>query len=263
MFARMAIALLFASGPALNLTGLTPEEKGRVVAFEMERRNFDGYGDLTFEEEMIVENRYGQKVARQLSVFALEAPGDGEKVLVVFSDPADVRGVAALVHTHKSSPDDMWMYIPRSERVRRVSAENKGGSFMGTDFANEDITHPEPEKFTGYRWLRDEVYKGQKCFVVERSPLEKSSIYTKQVMWIDQDHYRVLKAELYNREQQHEKTLHFLGYKRYLENHWRPSEFRMVNHFTGSTTRLITKDWRFRVGLKDSDFTTNGLRIPR
>jgi hypothetical protein len=263
MIVPLLLALIFAGLATADLSALNPEEKGRAAAFEAERRNFDGYGDLTVQEELIVENRYGQKVTRHASVFSLEVPGDGDKVLVVLSGPADVRGTAALVHGHKTAADDMWVYSPALERVRRVSAENKGGAFMGTDFANEDITHPEPEKFTRYRWLRDELYEGENCFVVERYPIENSSIYSRHVLWIDHVHFRILKADLFNKKNEHEKTLYFLGYQKYLENHWRPSEFKMVNHFTGSSTRLVIKEWRFRVGLKDSDFTLHGLRIER
>ncbi|HWP59667.1 MAG TPA: outer membrane lipoprotein-sorting protein [Candidatus Acidoferrales bacterium] len=263
MIVPLLLAAIFAELTAADLAALGPEEKGRAAAFEMERRNFDGFGDLTIQEELIIENRYGQKVTRQISVYMLEVPGDGDKVLVVLSGPADVRGTAALVHGHKTTPDDMWVYSPAVERVRRISAENKGGAFMGSDFANEDITHPEPEKFTRYRWLRDEVYEGENCFVVERYPLENSSIYSRQVLWIDHAQFRILKVDFFNKNNEHEKTLHFLGYQKYLENHWRPGELKMVNHFTGTSTRVVFKEWKFRVGLKDSDFTLHGLRIER
>jgi hypothetical protein len=37
----------------------------------------------------------------------------------------------------------------------------------------------------------------------------------------------------------------------------------MVNHQTGKSTTLRWKDYRFRTGLKDSDFTRNSLKRAR
>ena len=242
-----------------------PEEsadKARAIMLESEHRNFDRYGDLRLDEEVIVENRWGKEVTRHLKVFLLEVLGEGEKGLIVFQSPADVKGVASLFHTHKKEADDMWMFFPRQRRIRRVSTDNKGGAFMGTDFSIEDAVHYEPEKYT-YSWLREEIHDGEDCFVIERFPLERSSTYSSQVIWIDKKHYRVLKADHYNRRGRFTKTLHFFGYKEYFKDHWRPGKMKMINHVDQSITRVLMKNWSFNVGLRESVFTLNGLRLQR
>ena len=60
-----------------------------------------------------------------------------------------------LTHSHKVEDDDQWLYLPALKRVKRISSSNKAGSFMGSEFAYEDMTSQEIEKYS-YRWLRDE-----------------------------------------------------------------------------------------------------------
>ena len=98
--------------------------------------------------------------------------------------PADVKGTALLTFSHKTGNDDQWLYLPALKRVKRISSSNKSGPFMGSEFAYEDISSEEVEKYT-YRYIRDEDFDGQATFVVERYPVDKKSGYTRQVVWVD------------------------------------------------------------------------------
>ena len=131
---------------------------------------------------------------------------------------------------------------------------------MGSEFAYEDITSQEIEKYT-YKWIRDEVYNDQDCFVVEFYPVDKkNSGYTRQVTWIDKAEYRVLKVEYYDRKDSHLKTLTASGYNEYLNQYWRPDTLHMVNHQTGKSTELIWSNYKFKTGLTDNDFNQNSLK---
>ena len=132
----------------------TPEEIGLEIAREARARE-GGFDDFTARQVMVLRNRRGQESRRQLRVQVLEVPDDGDKCLFVFDDPRDVRGTAFLVHAHREGADDQWIYLPALRRVKRISSANRSGSFMGSEFAYEDMTPPEVEKYT-YRYLRDE-----------------------------------------------------------------------------------------------------------
>ena len=71
---------------------------------------------------------------------------------------------ALLIHVHGESADDQWLYLPALKRVKRISSSNRSGSFMGSEFAYEDLTAPAVEKFT-YRYLRDEPCGDLTCTV--------------------------------------------------------------------------------------------------
>ncbi len=134
---------------------------------------------------MILKNKHGQQSARKIRVRTLEVEGDGDKSLTIFDNPRDVKGTAFLTFSHKQGDDDQWLYLPALKRVKRISARNKSGSFVGSEFAYEDISSREVAKYT-YRWIRNEVYAGQACFVIERYPVDKkNSGYKRQVVWTD------------------------------------------------------------------------------
>lgn len=246
----------------LATAAATPEEKGLAIAREADRRD-TGFENSTANMRMVLKNKHGQESVRKIRVRTLEVADDGDKSLTIFDNPRDVKGTAFLTFSHKQGDDDQWLYLPALKRVKRISSRNKSGSFMGSEFAYEDISSQEVEKYT-YKWIRDEVYDSQQCFVVERYPVDKkNSGYTRQVIWIDRKEYRTLKVNYFDRKNSHLKTLTFTGYKKYLDKYWRPDEMNMINHQTGKSTQLVFTNYKFRTGLKDRDFNKNSLKRAR
>lgn len=237
----------------------TPEEKGLAIAKEADRQD-EGFGDSTSDMLMILRNRHGQESIRKIRGRTLEVKDDGDKSLSIFDNPRDVKGTAFLTFSHKKGDDDQWLYLPALKRVKRISSRNKSGSFMGSEFAYEDISSQEVEKYT-YKWIRDEMYDGQKCYIIERYPVDKkNSGYTRQVIWIDKTEYRTFKVDYYDRKKSLLKTLTFEGYQKYNGRFWRPDKMNMVNHQNGKSTRLENSNYKFGVGLKDRDFNKNSLK---
>lgn len=143
----------------------TPEEKGLEIAIEADKRDA-GFKDMSANMTMTLRNRHGKESIRKIRLKGLEVEGDGDKSLSIFDSPRDVKGTAFLSFSHRTGDDDQWLYLPALKRVKRISSRNKSGSFMGSEFAYEDITSQEVKKYT-YRWVRDEVYDDKECFVIE------------------------------------------------------------------------------------------------
>lgn len=245
------------------LAAETPEEKGLAIAQEVDRRDL-GWESSETVLRMVLRNRHGQTSTRELSIQALETngPGLGDKSLTVFSSPRDVNGTAFLSHTKILEPDDQWLYLPALKRVKRISSSNKSGSFMGSEFAFEDLTSQEVEKFD-YKYLRDENQAGQDCFVVERYPVYPNSGYTRQITWIDKAEYRLLKIEFYDRKNSLLKTLLLQDYRQYKDKYWRAQKMSMMNHQTGKSTELSFDEFRFAIGLTETAFTSSRLMKAR
>ncbi len=239
----------------------TPEQKGLAIAEEADRRNI-GWQDSTADMTMVLRNKRGDESVRTLRVQSLEMQDDGDKSLTIFDEPKDVRGTALLTFTHKVDADDQWLYLPALKRVKRIASRNKSGPFMGSEFAFEDLSSQEIEKYS-YKYLRDEACGTLTCFVVERFPKDEYSGYTRQIAWIDQTEYRVQKVDYYDRKESLLKTLTASGYTQYLGKFWRPSENLMVNHQTGKSTVLTWDNYKFQNGLSDNDFTKNSLKRAR
>jgi len=243
--------------PALAFAGAA-EDKGLEIAKEADRRD-EGFGDSRSNMVMILRNKRGQESKRELEIRTLEVKDDGDKSLTVFHTPRDVRGTALLTFSHGVDPDEQWLYLPALRRVKRIASNNKSGPFMGSEFAYEDLSSQEVEKYT-YKYLKDDKVDGVDCFLIEQYPVDKDSGYTRLQTWIDKDEYRMRKIDFYDRKGARLKTLTPGDYKQYLGKHWRALKMSMINHQTGKSTELVWSEFKFKTGLKDGDFTRTRLQ---
>jgi len=241
-----------------SLQAQTPEEQGLAIAQEADKRD-SGFGNYTSDVKMILKNKHGQESTREIRSRTLEVDGDGDKSMTIFDKPRDVKGTALLSFTHKEGPDDQWLYLPALKRVKRIASDNKSGPFMGSEFAYEDISSQEVEKYT-YKFLRDDSFDGMEVFVFERYPVDKKSGYTRQIVWMDKEYYKERKIEFYDRKNSLLKTLLFTDYHQYLDQYWRAHDMHMENHQTGKSTSLLQSNYQYRTGLKDRDFDKNSLK---
>ncbi|MDH5747796.1 MAG: outer membrane lipoprotein-sorting protein [Rhodospirillales bacterium] len=255
--AAAVMVLLTACTLAVTAKAETPEEKGLAIALEADRRD-TGFTDTTADLLMILRNKQGDESRREIRYRALEVDGDGDKALMIFNTPRDIKDTKLLTFSHKTGPDDQWLFLPALKRVKRISSSNKSGPFVGSEFAYEDMASQEVEKYT-YRHLRDEPCGALTCFVVERKPTDQKSGYNRQVIWLDQAHYRSQKVDYYDRRDSLLKTLVFSGYRQYLEKHWRADEMDMQNHQTGKGTKLIWSNYNFKTGLTEDVFRKKTL----
>lgn len=263
MPSRRLLNSLFAA--ALLATGTlahaeSAADKGHAIAAEADKRD-RGFKDSEAQLTMILRNAQGQESRRVLKIRILESPDATDKSLVVFDAPKDIAGTALLSFAHGVDPDDQWLYLPDVGRVKRISGANRSGPFMGSEFAYEDMSAPELEKYT-YTYVRDEPCGALRCQVIERKPRYADSGYTREVIWLDTEHYRPWKVTFHDRRDEHFKTLEYSDYKAY-GRYWRAHRMVMTNLRTGKSTELQFSGYRFGVGFADADFSQNALKRTR
>lgn len=232
--------------------------KGLQIAQDADNKD-SGWGFQSSRIEMILRNRAGKESRRKIGTKQMEVDNDGDKTLSLFYEPRDVRGTAMLTFSHGIDPDDQWLYLPAVKRVKRISSRNKSGPFMGSEFAFEDLSSQELDKYT-YRYIGEEQCQHFNCFIIERIPTYKNSGYTRQLVWIDKLELRSMKIEFYDRKNQLLKTLESYGFQKYAGKYWRPDRMEMINHQTGKSTTLMWYDYDFNTPLKNSDFNKNALK---
>lgn len=232
-------------------------DKGLAIAVEADRRD-SGFGDTTVDLTMLIASSPDSITSREMRQMVLETADDGDKSIMVFDRPRDLKGTAILTFTHKTESDEQWLYLPALKRVKRISSADKSGPFMGSEFAYEDFSSQEVEKYR-YKYLRDEAMNGEQCFVVERIPTDKNSGYTRQITWVDQSEYRLQRVDYYDRKDTLLKSMVPVDYQQYLDRHWRPGELIMTNHQTGKSTTLAFKNYQFQTGLQDADFSPSAI----
>lgn len=252
------MTLILAGGSIQSLRAETMEEKGLGIAKLVDSHD-TGWVNQVADVQMILKNKSGQESKRQMKLKSLEVTGDGDKSLTIFKSPRDVKGTSFLSFSHPLKSDDQWLYLPALRRVKRISSDNKSGPFMGSEFAYEDISSQEVEKYT-YKYVKADKVNGQDGHVIERYPVDKNSGYTKQVVWVDAKKYRLQKIDFYDRKGSLLKTLTYTGYKSYAKDTWRADLMTMINHQSGKSTQLVWNNYRFGVKINERDFDKNALK---
>ena len=236
-------------------------DKGRAIAEAADQYD-QGFVNQTASVTMILENSHGQKAERELRIKILEVNDDGDKSMTIFDSPADVKGTSFLSFSHALDPDEQWLYLPSLKRVKRISSNNKSGPFMGSEFAYEDLSSQELDKYS-YLYIEPQTVLGEPGHVIERRPVDPNSGYTKQLVWIDGTHWRTEKIEFYDRKKELLKTVQYIDYQQYPNNKWRADRMVMHNHQTGKSTTLNWRNIEFGADLSARDFDRNALKRVR
>ncbi|RAP28300.1 outer membrane lipoprotein-sorting protein [Candidatus Marinamargulisbacteria bacterium SCGC AG-343-D04] len=260
-FGGLARVFLFmiVSSVALYATELDKVDinKGYRISLENQEVN-NGFVTQQSMVKMILINAHGDKVERRMSFMGMEVDGDGDKSLITFLYPADVKGTKTLTWSHKEGPDDMWLLLPALNRVKRINSRNKSGSFMGSEFSYEDISSDEAEKYT-YNFIEDSTLDGREVWVIERYPKDKNSGYSKQVTYVDKEYRNPWKIVYFDRKGELLKTSVFSQYKK-IDRWWLFNRIEVMNHQTQKSSILEWQNRELGNNLKSSLFTKQYLK---
>jgi len=194
----------------LSVTGYSSELTGRDIMQKMD--DTDTSLTMKIDTTMVIK-RGKQQLVRVMKSFRKKY-GDDEKSLIIFDKPADVRDTMYLTWTYEdiNREDDMWMYLPAEALVRRISSGGKKGSFMRSDFANEDIQKREVDDDV-HKYLGRKDFSGINCYVVENTPVKKKDTnYSKRVTWVHPDLFLPVRMEYYDKRGKILKTATYGGY---------------------------------------------------
>jgi hypothetical protein len=173
-----------------------------------------GMNSLEMTSSLQILDDKGRERVRKMEI------GTGEfnevtKTMIRFLEPAEVRGTTLLVYDYKDKPDDMWIYLPALRKNRRIVSDEKGKSFMGSEFSNVDLSVPDPQDFS-YSMLQAGNFQGKDCWKVEATPansqVQNEYGYSKRVMWIEKNTFLTWKIESYDNRGQLLKVELFSDY---------------------------------------------------
>src|SRR3954449_3980963 len=145
----VVIAAWIPAQPARS--SLTAEQIARRV------QDRDTGRDSRAEMRMKLFDRHGRVRERAMTIVTLRGrvnPGapatapDGDRLLIRFTYPNDIRGTGFLVWEHPKGDDERFLYLPSLGRVRRIAGSESQESFVGSDFSYEDIGGREFDDYT-------------------------------------------------------------------------------------------------------------------
>lgn len=244
-----------------------PGQAAEPDAREVMEKNFQAskIRSLRVDTTMLLVTARNETRERRTTVLMkLQPNGIDSKLLVKFHSPADIRGTGFLQIEHIDGDDDQWIYLPALKRSRRLVANNKKDSFVGSDFSYGDISLPKVELYQ-HRLLRSELVDAQECFVVESVPasdvVKANSGYSRKISWIRKDTFIEAKVEYHDLSGRLLKTQRTNDHQPVQAGPARsfPRYREMVNHQTGHKTIIRVNGLESEVRVSDDQFTTRYL----
>lgn len=140
---------------------------------------------------MVLVSRSGAERVREME---MKVRRDGEVLssYTRFTSPSDVSGTQLVMVDNPSQVDDQLLYLPALKRVQRIAGRARTGSFMGSDFAFEDLelsgsddaTHTIVEE-TDELWVIETVPGDSALYAKIRSTITKADVVPRQIEYFD------------------------------------------------------------------------------
>jgi len=188
-----------------------------------------------------------------------ETEGSKQKYFIYFHEPGDVRRMTFMVWKDPVKEDQRWIFIPAVDLVRRIAANDKRSSFVGSDFTYEDISGRDVDA-DSHTLLREEQLDGRESYVIQSIPKEAVE-YTKRISWIDKQNLLPLKEAYYDAQDELYRV--FTADKIEEIGGWPTVTQRsMKNVKTGHRTKVVFDTIVYDLGLVDKDFSERRMRRP-
>ncbi|MFC1516128.1 outer membrane lipoprotein-sorting protein [Thermodesulfobacteriota bacterium] len=206
---------------------------GRRIMEEVLKRH-ELYPYVFEEQSMILIDSAGNRDVRKVRRFSRIEEDGTVKYLLIFDNPAEIRGVALLAIRHHTGQVDSHIYLPAfgSEMIS-TAGNRRGGHFLGTDFAIEDLT---VEVLSDFRYIRGTDHEIDKIpyFVIEAFPInvevERSTGYGLRRHFIRQDNFFIVRTDYYDPRGRFLKQRTHHDLKRVDGDMWRNNMILMENH---------------------------------
>jgi hypothetical protein len=273
----MALLLLVPGRPetrAVAGTGQPAPLTADAVARQVQDRSTGR--DSRSSMRMKLFDRHNRVRERALSIVTLrgrEVPGapptapDGDRLLIRFTYPNDIRGTGFLVWEHPKSDDERFLYLPSLGRVRRIAGSEAQESFVGSDFTYEDIGGREFEDYAyafagpdgqNASWTPPGGGPSRPAWRLESRRKDASAEFPRVVSIVLKDAFIVAGADVYNRRNERQKVYTVRRIDQ-IEGIWTVMESEMTNGIEKTRTELDDETMDYNVGLRESDFSRREL----
>jgi len=256
-FRQIALSLLAAVVVASAPAGAADLSGEEIIKRSQETFYYAG-NDLRAKVRMKLIDAQGNVRERELTMLRINLGRSGEqRYYVYFHGPADVKGTSFLVWKYPAKEDERWIFVPALMQVKRVAADDKRSSFVGSDFTFEDVSGRDPEDET-HKFLRKEKLDERPVYVVESKP--KAPVeYSRRLSWIDTERWLPLKEDYFDARNEPLRT--FTADKvEQVGKQWTVMARSMKNLQSGHRTEVVFQEVEYGVGLNEDIFTERHLR---
>ncbi|MSQ82228.1 MAG: outer membrane lipoprotein-sorting protein [Myxococcales bacterium] len=184
---------------------------------------------------------------------------DGKlKSRVTFLEPADTVGTELLILEEAAGQASQYLWLPKTQRLRRISGAQRNEAFMGTDFSFGDLQGRGLQ--TGQaKSVGVEAINGSPCVRIDVALTDAEDAYGKVQLWIDDRLLLARQIKFFDKADVHVKTLIVDQVQAAEPGKTVMKKFRMLNHLRNSVTLVETRDLDTKVALPASLFAPTAL----
>ncbi|HHT80534.1 MAG TPA: outer membrane lipoprotein-sorting protein [Spirochaetales bacterium] len=200
----------------------------------------------------------GQERTRRLQTLSL-TENDRTSSITVFLSPSSVKNTRFLAVENEQGKTDQWIYLPALKRVKRIAANEEGGSFMGSDFSYADMastTYDADEATHTLLEETDTIYK------VRSVPFDTTT-YGKTETTVDKATFLPLQVDFYAKDGVTLEKQLLTKETEQINGRWIPKVITMTTISSGHSTRIEIIQAQYDIAMNSNYFTTRFLETGR
>lgn len=220
--------------------------------------------DSRAQMKMRLFDRQGRVRERIMTLLTRRGAGrTGDRTLVRFSYPNDIKNTAFLVWEHPAADDERFLFLPALGRVRRIAGEEKQESFVGSDLSYEDIGGRDVADYT-YSFARENASwttgdgSTHAAWLLESRAKDAGADLPRGLSLVLKDHFIVVHAEQFGRRNERVKVFDVTRLET-VDGIRTALALVVVNERDKTRTELETTSIRYNVGLSEDDFSRRQL----
>lgn len=181
--------------------------------------------------------------------------------LIRFTSPRNIAETALLVHNHPGGDVDQWLFLPAAQRERRISSENRGGSFVQSELYFEDLEDREPHK-DDHRIVGTDTFEGVEVTLLESTPVDPdNSVYSKRLSWVHEETLIPLRIDLFEGGEEPSKRMEVQEIRE-IQGYWTIMRSTMTDLESGRQTVLDVDEVVYDTDLPRDLFSSRSLSDP-
>lgn len=242
LISAMMLCPLLINQETIAATAVTAGQLAENVANRSANKGRVGYMHFT------MRNHAGSERKRSALFVHAQAPMQ-TKIGIYFTEPAGLRDTSFLSHDNSGSTDQNWLYLPATERVRKLPASSRGDYFMGTDLSYGDIK--DNFKFALEDWdfstSEPKIEKGKTYYMLKGVPktnaIKQEMGYASFVAQIDPDTWFPVNIKYNDTDNSPLKEVTIIGLE-LIDGTWTATHFSIVNLQLLHQTDIVISDMR-------------------
>lgn len=226
-----------------------PAESPDALLQRVDKQN-NSFKDAEFEFKMLVKEPGGQP-----RVVRFKTWQKGQKRLVRFLEPGDIKGMGVLIE----SADTMYALLPAfGNKIRRLGTSNANTNFMGSDLSNEDMA--AIALAPGFSAKAVGTEGADTVLELSAKPNTPKTDFPRLKVWVNAQNATISKIEYMDAGGKKLRTQTRTDYKQDSPEHYSPGRMIFVDHRRNNhETELDLVESKLNSGLSDDLFTQRSL----